>query len=600
MRDDKVLRIYTDGGCAGNQNEENLGGWGAVLEYAGNTKELHGAEANTTNNRMEMTALLEAFRAIRKEAQTIQVFSDSSYLMDCFRKGWYKNWQANGWKTAKKQPVENQDLWKELLPFLEHHDISFFRVKGHVNLNSEQTDFDKLYEKFCQWNGDEFTFEDFKYVTEKNNRADALANEGIDSLRGGACAGDGDGQEDGASESADSGEAGASEAPEDIDYYAESLKLHEEYKGKWEMRSKVPIATLKDLSLAYTPGVAQPCLEIAERPEDAYKYTSKWNTVAIATDGSAALGLGNIGGMAALPIMEGKAVLFKQFADIDAVPICLETQDIDEIVMILKNIAPTFGGINLEDISAPRCFEIERKLQEQLDIPVFHDDQHGTAIVVTAGIINGCRLLDKKMEDLQIAISGAGAAGTAIAEMLMDFGVKDIVLCDSKGILGPGRDDLNPEKKALAEKTNSAGLSGGLAEAIEGRDVFVGVSKPGIVSKDMIKSMKKDPIVFAMSNPEPEITPEDAIDAGAAVVGTGRSDYANQVNNLLAFPGVFRGALDARAKKITHEMKKAAAVAIAESLEGGSMRADYVIPTIFDRSVGENVARAVAQAWKDE
>ena len=384
-----------------------------------------------------------------------------------------------------------------------------------------------------------------------------------------------------------------------MDYYKESLKLHEEHRGKWEMRSKVPVRTLEDLSLAYTPGVAQPCLEIAKNPEDAYRYTSKWNTVAIATDGSAALGLGNIGGMEALPIMEGKAVLFKEFADIDAVPICLKTQDVDEIVMILKNIAPTFGGINLEDISAPRCFEIERRLQEEVDIPVFHDDQHGTAIVVTAGVINSCRLLGKKMEDLEVAISGAGAAGTAIAEMLEAFGVKDMVLCDSKGIISKSRTDLNEPKTELANKTNGMNITGSLEDAMKGRDVFIGVSQPGIVSGEMIRSMKPDPVVFAMSNPEPEITPDEAIAAGAAVVGTGRSDYANQVNNLLAFPGVFRGALDSRAKRITWEMKKAAAKAIADSLAEDDVKANYVIPTIFDKNIGKNVSEAVARAWRE-
>ena len=383
-----------------------------------------------------------------------------------------------------------------------------------------------------------------------------------------------------------------------MDYYKESLKLHEEYRGKWEMRSKVPVRTLEDLSLAYTPGVAQPCLEIAKNPDDAYRYTSKWNTVAIATDGSAALGLGNIGGMQALPIMEGKAVLFKEFAGIDAIPICLETQDPDEIVMILKNIAPTFGGINLEDISAPRCFEIEKKLQEQVDIPVFHDDQHGTAIVVTAGILNSCRLLGRKMEELDIVISGAGAAGTAIADMLMEFGVRDIVLCDSKGILSKDRLDLNPEKQALAERTNKSGISGGLEDAIRDKDVFVGVSQPGIVRYDMIRSMKADPVVFAMSNPEPEIRPDDAIAAGAAVVGTGRSDYANQVNNLLAFPGLVRGALDSRARRITGAMKKAAAEAIADSMQE-DIKSNYVIPSIFEKNIGQNVAAAVARAWRE-
>ena len=385
-----------------------------------------------------------------------------------------------------------------------------------------------------------------------------------------------------------------------MDYYSESLKLHEEFKGKWEMNSKVPIENLRDLSLAYTPGVAQPCLEIEKDPDQAYRYTSKWNTVAIVTDGSAALGLGNIGGMAALPIMEGKAVLFKRFAGIDAIPICLETQDTDEIVNILRNIAPTFGGINLEDISAPRCFEIERRLQEEVDIPVFHDDQHGTAIVVTGGILNSCRILGKSMEDLEVVISGAGAAGTAIAGMLAEFGVKDIVLCDSKGIISRERTDLNPEKEMLAQTTNRAGITGGLAEAMVGRDVFIGVSQPGLVTEEMVRSMKNDPMIFAMSNPEPEITPEKALAAGAAIVGTGRSDFANQVNNLLAFPGVFRGALDSRAKRITGKMKKAAALAIAEAIEEGELKKDYVIPSIFDKQVETGVAEAVAKAWEEE
>lgn len=385
-----------------------------------------------------------------------------------------------------------------------------------------------------------------------------------------------------------------------MDYYSESLKLHEEFKGKWEMNSKVPIENLRDLSLAYTPGVAQPCLEIEKDPDQAYRYTSKWNTVAIVTDGSAALGLGNIGGMAALPIMEGKAVLFKRFAGIDAIPICLETQDTDEIVNILRNIAPTFGGINLEDISAPRCFEIERRLQEEVDIPVFHDDQHGTAIVVTGGILNSCRILGKSMEDLEVVISGAGAAGTAIAGMLAEFGVKDIVLCDSKGIISRERTDLNPEKEMLAQTTNRAGITGGLAEAMVGRDVFIGVSQPGLVTEEMVRFMKNDPMIFAMSNPEPEITPEKALAAGAAIVGTGRSDFANQVNNLLAFPGVFRGALDSRAKRITGKMKKAAALAIAEAIEKGELKKDYVIPSIFDKQVETGVAEAVAKAWEEE
>ena len=385
-----------------------------------------------------------------------------------------------------------------------------------------------------------------------------------------------------------------------MDYYSGSLKLHEKYRGKWEMNSKVPIETLEDLSLAYTPGVAQPCLEIEKDPEEVYKYTSKWNTVAIATDGSAALGLGNIGGMAAFPIMEGKAVLFKKFAGIDAVPICLETQDTDEIVMVLKNIAPTFGGINLEDISAPRCFEIERKLQEQVDIPVFHDDQHGTAIVVSAGVINSCRYLGRSMSDQKIVISGAGAAGTAITDMLMGFGVGDVIICDSRGIVCKDREDLNPEKRRLAEITNAEGRQGTLADAMVGADVFVGVSQPRIVSEEMVRSMNDSPVIFAMSNPEPEIMPDAAARAGAVIIGTGRSDFANQVNNLLAFPGVFRGALDSRARRVTEGMKIAAAKAIAGSVSDADLSPEKIIPSIFDENVGTNVAKAVAEAWKEE
>ena len=385
-----------------------------------------------------------------------------------------------------------------------------------------------------------------------------------------------------------------------MDYYKQSLSLHETYKGKWEMRSKVPIENIVDLSLAYTPGVAQPCIEIAENREEVYKYTAKWNTVAIATDGSAALGLGNIGGLAALPIMEGKAVLFKKFADIDAVPICLDTQDVDEIIMILKNLSPSFGGINLEDISAPRCFEIERKLQEQVEVPVFHDDQHGTAIVVLAAIINSARLLQRKIDDMGIVINGAGAAGTAIAEMLVFSGAKDVVVCDSKGIICRSRKNLNSTKKRLAEITNAGGIEGGLKEALKGKDVFVGVSQPQILTEEMVKSMKADPVIFAMSNPELEIYPEQAIKAGASIVGTGRSDYPNQINNLLAFPGVFRGALDARAERITQDMKVAAAWAIEETLDESELRSDKIIPDVFNKNVIDNVAKAVAESWKKE
>lgn len=381
-----------------------------------------------------------------------------------------------------------------------------------------------------------------------------------------------------------------------MDYYKESLKLHEKAKGKWEMGIKVPVETTEDLSLAYTPGVAQPCIEIQKDAEKAYTYTSKWNTVAIATDGSAALGLGNIGGLAALPIMEGKAVLFKKFADIDAIPICLESQDVDTIVETLANIAPSFGGINLEDISAPRCFEVEKKLQEKVNIPVFHDDQHGTAIVVLAAVINSCRLLGKNIEDLEVAISGAGAAGTAISGMLLAAGVKDVVVCDSKGIISADRTDMNQAKVSLCAITNRKGISGTLADAVAGKDVFIGVSQPDILTEEMIKSMKPQPAVFAMSNPEPEIYPEKAKKAGAAIIGTGRSDYPNQINNLLAFPGIFRGALDARAECVTDEMKLAAARAIAYTLKDEKLTADGIIPSPLNENVERNVAAAVAEA----
>lgn len=382
----------------------------------------------------------------------------------------------------------------------------------------------------------------------------------------------------------------------EMDYYKESLKLHEKARGKWEMGIKVPVETVEDLSLAYTPGVAQPCLEIEKDKELAYKYTSRWNTVAIATDGSAALGLGNIGGLAALPIMEGKAILFKRFADIDAIPICLETQDTDEIVDTLVNIAPSFGGINLEDISAPRCFEIEKKLQERVNIPVFHDDQHGTAVVVLAAIINSCRLTGKKAEELEIAISGAGAAGTAIPKILLAAGVKDIVVCDRRGILSGDRDDLNDAKAELCSITNRKGVSGTLADAVKDKDVFIGVSQPKLLTVDMLKSMKAGAAIFAMSNPEPEIMPDMAKEAGARIVGTGRSDFPNQINNLLAFPGIFRGALDARAGRVTEEMKLAAARAIAYTISDEELTEDNIIPSALDERVERNVAEAVAAA----
>lgn len=384
-----------------------------------------------------------------------------------------------------------------------------------------------------------------------------------------------------------------------MDYYKESLKLHEENKGKWAMTSKVPLETKDDLSLAYTPGVAQPCLEIQRDPEEIYKYTSKQNTVAIVSDGSAVLGLGNIGAKAAVPVMEGKAILFKGFADIDAVPICLETQDTEEILMIIKNMAATFGGINLEDISAPRCFEIEKRLQSMLDIPVFHDDQHGTAIVTTAALINASKLVKKPLKELKVVISGAGAAGVAVANMLIAVGIMDILVCDRKGILGD-REDLNPSKRELGQKTNPKNLKGTLKEALIGRDVFIGVSGPLVIDEVDVKTMAKDPIVFAMSNPEPEITPEKAAAGGAFIVGTGRSDHPNQINNVLAFPGLFRGALDGRAKRITEEMKVAAAYALATYIKDKDLAPDYILPSPLDKGVVPVISEAVKSAWEKE
>lgn len=384
-----------------------------------------------------------------------------------------------------------------------------------------------------------------------------------------------------------------------MDYYKESLKLHEEKKGKWAMTSKVPLETKDDLSLAYTPGVAQPCLEIQRDPEEIYKYTSKQNTVAIVSDGSAVLGLGNIGAKAAVPVMEGKAILFKGFADIDAIPICLETQDTEEILMIVKNMAATFGGINLEDISAPRCFEIEKRLQDMLDIPVFHDDQHGTAIVTTAALINAAKLVKKPLKELKVVISGAGAAGVAVANMLIAIGLNDILVCDRKGILGDN-ESLNTSKRELGQKTNPQHLKGTLKDALVERDVFIGVSGPKVIDEVDVKTMAKDPIIFAMSNPEPEITPEKATAGGAFIVGTGRSDHPNQINNVLAFPGLFRGALDGRANRITEEMKVAAAYALASYIKDEDLTPDYILPSPLDKGVVPLISEAVKRAWVKE
>ena len=380
-----------------------------------------------------------------------------------------------------------------------------------------------------------------------------------------------------------------------MDYKELSLIKHQEWQGKIEVISRAPLSTKDDLSTAYTPGVAQPCLEIASNPDKAYTYTRKGNLVAVISDGSAVLGLGNIGGLAGMPVMEGKSILFKRFGGVDAFPICLDTQDTDEIIKTIVNIAPCFGGINLEDISAPRCFEIERALIEKLDIPVFHDDQHGTAIVVLAAIINSLKLAGKKIEDITVCISGAGAAGSAICRLLLSVGVKDVLMTGSKGIIYKGMEGLDNNKKELSELTNKRGIRGGLKEAMVGADVFIGVSKGGLVTGEMIESMAKNSIVFAMANPVPEIFPDEAKKHGALVVGTGRSDYPNQVNNVLAFPGIFRGALDVRARRITEKMKISAAYALAGLVSDIELNPDYVLPGAFDERVAPTIAQSVRE-----
>ncbi len=386
-----------------------------------------------------------------------------------------------------------------------------------------------------------------------------------------------------------------------MNYNEEALKMHEAFKGKIEVKSKVNLENRDDLSTAYTPGVAEPCRKIHENTEDVYRYTAKGNLVAVLSDGSAVLGLGNIGAEAAIPVMEGKAVLFKSFAGVDAFPICVKSQDIEEIINTAVNIAPVFGGINLEDIQAPKCFEIEERLKEILDIPVFHDDQHGTAIVVSAALINAMKLTKKKIEDVKIVLNGPGAAGTAIIKMLISLGAKNIIACDSKGIVVEGREgSLNAHKKELAKITNSQKLKGTLKDAMVGADVFIGVSAPNSVTEEMVKSMNADSIIFAMANPTPEIMPDIAKKAGARVVGTGRSDFPNQINNVLAFPGVFRGALDCRAKQITEEMKKAAAYAIANLVTEEQLAEDFIIPGPFNNRVAMAVAASVAEAWGKE
>ena len=375
-----------------------------------------------------------------------------------------------------------------------------------------------------------------------------------------------------------------------------ALELHEKWNGKLDTVSKVQVKTREDLALAYTPGVAEPCKVIAKDPEAAYRYTIKSNTVAVVSDGSAVLGLGNIGPLAAMPVMEGKAVLFKEFGGINAFPICLDTQDTEEIIETVVRIAPAFGGINLEDISAPRCFEIEKKLKECCDIPIFHDDQHGTAVITLAGVINALKLVGKKLDEVKIVTSGAGAAGIAIIRLLISMGLKNVIMTDRKGAIYEGRDGLNPIKEEMAKITNYNHEKGTLAEVIKGADIFIGVSAPGTLTPDMVRTMAKDPIIFACANPTPEIFPDEAKAAGAAVVSTGRSDYPNQVNNVLCFPGIFRGALDVRASDINDEMKVAAAYAIAGLVSDEELNADYILPAAFDPRVKDAVAAAVAEA----
>lgn len=384
-----------------------------------------------------------------------------------------------------------------------------------------------------------------------------------------------------------------------MDYAKESLKKHYEWKGKIEVKATVPVKDKEDMSLAYTPGVAQPCLEIENDIDKSYELTRRWNLVAVVTDGSAVLGLGNIGPEAGMPVMEGKCVLFKEFGDVDAFPLCIHSQDVGTIVETVYQISGSFGGINLEDISAPRCFEIEKQLKKRCDIPIFHDDQHGTAIVTAAAMINALKLTGKKLEDLQCVVAGAGAAGVACTKLLMSMGLKDVILCDRKGTIYEGRDHLNSSKKKMARISNRQMLKGTLEDAMEGADVFIGVSGPGLVTEEMVRSMNKDPMIFAMSNPTPEIMPDVARAAGAAVVGTGRSDFPNQINNVLAFPGIFRGALDARASDINAEMKIAAAYAIAGLVSAEELNAEYLLPQAFDPRVGKAVAAAVEKAARE-
>jgi malate dehydrogenase (oxaloacetate-decarboxylating) len=381
-----------------------------------------------------------------------------------------------------------------------------------------------------------------------------------------------------------------------MDYRKESLRLHGEWKGKLEVISKVPVASKEDLSLAYTPGVAEPCLAIQKDVNKSYDLTRRWNLVAVVTDGTAVLGLGDIGPEAGMPVMEGKCVLFKTFGGVDAFPLCIRSKDVDEIVNTVKLLAGSFGGVNLEDISAPRCFEIERRLKKECDIPIFHDDQHGTAVVTLAAMLNALKLTKKDISNIEVVVNGSGAAGIAVTRLLMAMGLKKVILCDTKGAIYEGRDNLNAEKAEMAKISNFEKKKGSLKDVIVGADVFIGLSAAGMVTKEMVKTMAKDPIIFAMANPTPEIMPDEAKEAGASVVGTGRSDFPNQINNVLAFPGIFRGALDVRASDINDEMKIAAAKAIASLVSDDELNANYVIPAPFDPRVAGCVAKAVAEA----
>ena len=383
-----------------------------------------------------------------------------------------------------------------------------------------------------------------------------------------------------------------------MDIKEKALKQHEEWQGKIEVTSRAKLETPEDLSIAYTPGVAEPCLKIAEDKDLSYKYTRRGNMVAVVTDGTAVLGLGDIGPEAGMPVMEGKCVLFKEFGGVDAFPLCVRSKDVDDIVNTVALLAGSFGGVNLEDISAPRCFEIEKKLKERCDIPIFHDDQHGTAVVTTAAMLNALKVTGRKLEDIRVVTSGAGAAGIAIIKLLVSLGLKDVIMCDRKGAIYEGREGLNAEKEEMAKISNREMRKGSLADVLKGADVFIGVSAPGTVTPEMVKTMAPNPILFPMANPVPEIMPDLAKEAGAAVVGTGRSDFPNQINNVLAFPGIFRGALDVRAKDINDEMKVAAAYAIADLIDEKDLNADYIIPNPFDKRGAPAVAKAVAEAAK--